>query len=209
MHCQTGWAISDYTNLSRYHTCSLQLSQCTEGTKHNDARLTCTSGLCIPTFLWNAKVGSHRNPANCSVGKEVVITSCQTWICCAVVVVTSHTHTDEKDLTFTNMTETEFSFHVFKWIVIVDVIRPHWDWSIAHLMDSWMSTASLHYIQMRQTSEELPLTNLPLSISFHEPLQLHTHALRLRRDYIRKIMGLRQSSTVLNFFSSHILLSLI
>lgn len=68
-------------------------------------------------------------------------------------------------------------------------------------------------VRFRQTvgesSEELLLTNLPLSISFHEPLQLHMHALRLRRDYIIKIMGLRQSSTVLNFFSSHILLSLI
>lgn len=47
-----------------------------------------------------------------------------------------------------------------------------------------------------ESSEELTLANLPLTISFHEPLQLHTHALRLRRDYIRKIIDLMQPSTV-------------
>lgn len=126
MQCQTGWAISDYTNLSRYITCSVQLSQCTstsEDTKHNEARLT---GLCMPTFLWNAKVGSHRNPANCSVGKEVVLTSCKNvTLLCSCGCDLTYTHCWKISHFYKCVWNRVFSSCF--WIVIVAVIRPHWD----------------------------------------------------------------------------------
>jgi len=123
MQCQTGRVVSDYTSLSRYiyHTCSVHLSQYLhQQGKHNDARLTCTSGLCMLTFLWNASVGSHRNSANCSVGKEVVLTSCKnvTLLCsCGCDLI--HTHCWKISHFYKRKC---VSLHVFKWI---EIIRPH------------------------------------------------------------------------------------
>lgn len=150
----------------------------------------------LPTFLWHAaNLGSHRNPANCSVGKEVVLTSCKnvTLLCSC-----------GRDLTYTHCWKISHFYkqvwNVFPtWmfssgsIVIVVVIRPHWDARVKSLTShGWVELFALHSNEVRcrqtvgESSEEHPLTLLPLPISFYESLQFHTHALRLSRNCIRK-----------------------
>lgn len=146
MHCQTGWVISDYTNLSRYITPvqskpdshSVPSPARIQNTMMQDwrAQVGC---VCMPTFLWHAaNIGSHRNPANCSVGKEVVLTSCRnvTLLCSC-----GHdlTHTAEKYLTFTNESETSSLHECFQvvqlWLWLLSGLIGMHEWRVSHHMD--------------------------------------------------------------------------
>jgi len=200
MHCQIGWVISDYTNLSRYIT-PVQSKPDShrvpspvriQNTMMQDwrAQVGCVR---TPTSLWHAaNIGSHRNP---TVGKEVGLTSCEnvTLLCSC-----------GRDLTYThcwkishvkNRVWNIFPTWIFSSgsIVIVVVIRSHWDaWVKSLTSHGKVELFALHSNEVRcrqtvgESSKELSLKHLPLPISFYESLQFHIRALRLRRNCIRK-----------------------
>lgn len=152
--------ISDYTNLSRYITPvqskpdspSLPSPARIQNTMMQDWR-TKVGCVCMPTFLWHAaNVGSHRNPANCSVGKEVVLTSCKnvTLLCsCGRDLIHTYTHCWKISHLQTSLKSLPY-MNFFKWFNCdCGCYQASLGCTSEESHISWMSTASLHYIQMR------------------------------------------------------------